>query len=288
MTPSAWRTITGIYFLATSLGHLEFSLWLVRSRQWGTHSYAFKEFVPDIAVVAAIVLFAWIMRSLRHHPRRLGLVLCWSLWGICIGLVDRYLTFSINETAHYPQYALLAWLIAKSIDPRRTFWPVARILFWTTLLGIADETLQYLWITRSYSDYLDFNDFLVNLLAAVAGVLLYYGNAHSVVPSCLNFPRRPYLELATTGLLVVFLGLGFYFQYLQLTPQQEVPPGGIVRAGDGQYRVYLQRKPGAHGAYHPGPRHNRYWVLDPGSGMFLLVLCGTVFAAAITRLQHEG
>ncbi len=285
ISPFAWRIFTGIYFLATSFGHLEFSLWLVRNREYGTLSFAISEFVPYIATAAAITLLAWILRDVRHHPKRLVLILCWCLWAIGVGLIDRFLTFSINETAHYPQYALLAWLISKCMDPQRVYWPVGRIMFWTTLLGMADETMQYLWITRSYSDYLDFNDFLVNLVAGVAGVLVYFGNIHTLTPP--RFVSKvPGTELVTISVLVFSLGFGVLSDRLQMTPVREVPPGGIAHATDGRLQVYLQRKAGFYGAYHQGVRRDQYWVLDPTSGLILLVIVGGVFTGTISRLQY--
>ena len=52
---------------------------------------------------------------------------------------------------------------------------VGKVLFWATLLGMVDEVQQYVWIASSYGEYLDFNDFVSNVLGAAAGVLIYYG-----------------------------------------------------------------------------------------------------------------
>src|SRR6478736_5754879 len=167
------------YSVTVSLLHLEFSLWLVKTRVNASGAvYSHRTYFPYVlgAVVVA-VLALWIARAVRH-PRTLpSVALWWSLWLACLWLADRFMTYSLYEFSHYPQYAILGVLVARAMDPQRTRWCTGRILFWTTLLGMADELLQYLWIARSYGNYLDFNDFLVNLVAGAAGVMLYYGSA---------------------------------------------------------------------------------------------------------------
>jgi hypothetical protein len=63
----------------------------------------------------------------------------WLLWLASVALVDNYLIFSISESAHYPEYALLAWLVARAMDPKRRLWYTGRVLFRTTLLGMGNE-----------------------------------------------------------------------------------------------------------------------------------------------------
>ena len=146
-----------------------------------------------------------------------------------MALIDHYLTYAISEYAHYPEYALLAWLVARSMDPQRSFWYVGRVLFWTTLLGMGDELLQYTWITTSYSEYLDFNDFVTNLVAAAAGVLLYYGTA----AQSLEHDRRPkpVVESGAAMASALVVAVALLSGHIVQTPATKVPPGGIVRTG---------------------------------------------------------
>lgn len=124
------------------------------------------------------MLLGWLVQSAWRDGTRVRVAVVsvyWLLWLACVAAVDRWLTFSLPEYFHYPQYALLAWLMAKALDPHRSKWPVLRVLFWPALLGFIDELAQYLWITTRYSHYLDFNDIVVNLLAATAGLMLFDG-----------------------------------------------------------------------------------------------------------------
>jgi len=86
--------------------------------------------------------------------------------------------FHPNEYIHYPQYAILAVLLALCIDPHRISVPWMRILFWTSLLGFFDEMNQYFYLCKSYGDYLDFNDALMNLLGAQAGCCCSMASAY--------------------------------------------------------------------------------------------------------------
>jgi hypothetical protein len=279
-----WYVLAALYFIVISLGHLEFSLWLVKQRQFGNTTYALKDFVPAIAAASAFSLVLWVAYIARRHAHPYLWAINWLVWFGCIFLVDRFLTFSLNETAHYPQYALMAWLVARCIDPLRRDWRTARVIFWTTLLGMVDETMQYLWITTSYSEHLDFNDFVVNLLAAVAGVLIYYARAE-ILPRYAALLRSA-LEFRVFAGLVVCVSVGLLSGHLLVNPDGEVPPGGIVRTADGKSRLYLQRKPGLYGSYNPGPYRGRYWILDPVKGGVLILAAGLGFTALSLALRR--
>ena len=272
-----WWLVMLVYYVTVCLMHLQFSLWLVRQRETVLGKLAYADFMPVVVGAAGLGLVWAVTRSLRKSPRP-GLTACfWVLWLVAVVLIDRNLTFSINEYAHYPQYALLAWLLARAMDPQRSRWYVGRVLFWSTLLGVGDEVLQYLWITTSYSDYLDFNDFLVNLVAACAGMLLYYGPA-AVAPLAAKL-RKPILEVVITGTLVVALGLALHTGHLASTPAGKIPPGGIVKLEDGSRRLYLQRGPVFYGSWQDGNRHGRYFVMPPLPGLLALTLLGLAFTA---------
>ena len=278
-----WYVLAALYFIVISLGHLEFSLWLVKQRQFENTSYALKDFVPAIAAASAFSLVLWVAHIARRHARPYLWTINWLVWFGCIALVDRFLTFSLNETAHYPQYALMAWLIARCIDPERREWRTAQVIFWTTLLGMLDETMQYLWITTSYSEHLDFNDFVVNLLAAVAGMLIYYAGA-DILPRYAQ-SQRSGIEFGVFAGLIVCIAIGLISGRLLINPDAEIPPGGIVRMADGESRVYLQRKPGLYARYHPGPYRGRYWILDPVTGIALILAGGLGFTALSLALR---
>lgn len=283
---ACWLGIALIYSAATSLAHLEFSLWLVARRSSPFGTYALKDAIPIVGIAAAVALAVWLLHQFRQTRSPWTRLAPWLLWAACVAGVDHFLTYSVPEYAHYPQYALLAWLLAHALDPGRERLVPGRILFWTTLLGIIDETLQYLWITATYSEYLDFNDFLVNLLGATAGVLLYYGTRGSHASRPLLPARPPRAELATASLLALCISLALHSERLVITPPTPVPTGGLMRDTTPQatQRLYLQRtNPPRYASWNAGPHRGRYWILDPLSGLMLLAGTGAAFAALIRR-----
>lgn len=284
-SPACWLAVALAYFVAVTLAHLPVSLWLVRRRvgPWG--DYRIADLLPAVLVACAIVLALWVGRSILRSgtPRRAALA--WLLLCAAAFAADRLLTFSVPEYAHYPQYALLALLFARALDPQRSRRIPGRIIFWTTLCGGIDEVAQYLWTTTSYSEYLDFNDILVNLLAAVAGTLLHYARP---ARGARQTPRPPRAEMITFAGVATVIALAFGAGRLAVTPAPgvTVPPGGVVATDDGRYRLYLQRHhPGAYASYAEGPYRGRYWILDPLTGLLLSLGAGYGFALLITRQQ---
>lgn len=267
-----WWLLVVTYYIVNCLMHLQFSLWLVRQRGTLFGNMAYADLMPGLVVVAAVGLAWWIWTRLCNSPAPWLTSVFWLLWLAAVALIDRYLTFSINEYAHYPQYALLAWLLARAMDPQRVQWSVGRVLFWGTLMGMGDELLQYLWITTSYSDYLDFNDFIVNTVAVAAGLLLYYGPAAAAAPSAGH--RKPALELLVSGAIALAVLVGLQTGRIVQSPTEKVPPGGIVQLVDGSYRLYLQRGPAFYGSWQPGPRHGRHYVMPPMPALLIMVMVG--------------
>ena len=265
--------------------HLQFSLWLVRQRDTFLGRLAYADMMPALVMAGGAGLLLWLVAALRKTARPRLTVAFWLLWLAAVALVDRYLTYSINEYAHYPQYAVLAWLVARAMDPQRRFWYVGRVLFWTTLLGMGDELLQYLWITTSYSEYLDFNDFLTNLVAAAAGTLLYYGTA----PSLRHAQRpKPVVESGVAVALALVVAVGLLSGRIVQTPAQKIPPGGIVVKADGNRQLFLQRGPDFYGAWQSSQRQQRYYVLPPLPGLLIILTLGFSFAGCGRILRGPG
>ena len=268
-----WALVALATWLVLALAHLRFSIWLVTPREtpWGL--LPLSTWVPHVSLAAAAGLIVFLVWQLRRGPRPWLTAGFWLLWAAAVAGQDRFLTFSFNEYAHYPQYGLIAWLIARAVDPGRDQWPVARILFWTTLLGAVDEVMQYLWITASYSDYVDFNDFLANLVGAMAGVLIYYG-ATAAPKRYPVWGSRP--EWVVAGVIAIGTAGGFASGRLAYAPEGRVPDGGIMPMAEGPV-LYLQRGPSFYGAMKPGPRRGVYRVLQPAESLALMFVVGALF-----------
>lgn len=286
--PAWWLVV--VYFVATSLGHLEFSLWLVRNRTWAGATFAFKDAMPWLAIGGGVLLLAWIVLPMRRHREATVAMACfWLAWGLCVALNDRFLTYSVNEYAHYPQYALLAWLIARAIDPDRQRWQPGRVIFWTALLGMADELQQYLWIAPRYGHYLDINDFLVNLVAAAGGAMLYYSRAGVRVAQSPVRAATYRWELGVLAGLGVVVAIGFALGLLAVSPAAgaSLAPGGWVASEYGFGTLYLQRASVWYQSWQTGVHRGRYFVLPPVAGLFLMAALGAAFTAALNAAPFK-
>jgi hypothetical protein len=278
-----WAITAFVTWLVLALCHLKFSIWLVTPRETPLGTLPLSTWVPHVSLVALAVLLVFLVFQLRRSPRPWWTAAFWLLFAAAVAAQDRFLTFSFNEYAHYPQYALVAWLVARAVDPQRNRWPILRVLFWTTLLGAIDEVMQYLWITASYSDYVDFNDWLVNLVSAAAGVLLYYGAAPLPVaqPAAGGKP-----EWIAIGVVAMVVGLGFATGRLAYQPAGKVPNGGILDTASGPV-LYLQRGPAFYGGRQPGPRHGTYYVLRPLEGLGLMIVAALAFGRLRPRMRSQ-
>ncbi|WP_435103478.1 VanZ family protein [Arhodomonas sp. AD133] len=258
------------YWLATSLGHLAFSKLLVTTWQWPlVGAVRPADHIGWAVLLAAFFVFPQQVRRARLASVRSPTLIGWGLWLAMFVAVDQWLIYSVAEYLHYPQYALLAYLLAWFADPDRSRLLLGPVLLATTLLGIADELLQYTYVTVSYSDYVDFNDFLLNLLGAAAGVLLYYGFR----PWRVNGQPPTATERVCAGTV------GFAVLSLSL-----LAVAGLAATGaDGM--SFLARTPERYGHWLPGSHQGHYWAVPPWLGSLLLGATGALFSNLPRRLR---
>lgn len=264
------------YWLATCLLHLEISNIIVSPTSTPLGTFTPAEHASTAGWVLLVGLVAFIAFRAKRGVYRSKTLLYWFLWFAVVYAVNKTLVFSPNEYIHYPQYAILTILMVLWIDPKRTRMPFWRILFWATLMGIFDEINQYFLLSPSNGEYLDFNDFFLNQLGAVAGLLLIYGfrkppsNAKAPVPPHKTMEFK-FITACAALLLILHLS-----GRLHITPPAKIPPGGIGQR-DGKRVVYLERKPGLMGGWQNASRGGVYYVLTPIQGLILLLVTGFVF-----------
>lgn len=274
----AWWLAVGVYFVVASLAHLEFSLWLVRTRTGPFGAFAWADFVAPAMIACGLALAGWVLAGAWRSRHRWTILAYWALWLVGVALFDRHLIFSVNEYAHYPQYALLAWLIARALDPDRSRVLPGRILFWTTLLGMIDELQQYVWIAPSYGLHLDFNDFLVNLLAAAAGVMLYYGFCPPDGRPLRRSVRAASVEWLTATTIGLAVTVAILSGRIATAPEVPVPPGGIAQLEGGRSVLYVEREPDILGSRATGPHRGEYSILAPGTAFLIMAGVWLVFS----------
>lgn len=160
------RLLPLIYFPAATFSH-----------DWVTDVYTriFKQFgrttmewalnwgTVTLLGVVVFMLFSYMKYKGTVHYRDLVI---WVFALGCLYGVDYFLICTNIERIHFPQYAILAFLLKMTI--RDDFF----ILFLCTLGGIFDEWVQFVMHPK-YTGYLDYNDFILNLIGAVLGLLIF-------------------------------------------------------------------------------------------------------------------
>jgi hypothetical protein len=183
-----WLVIAVVFFTGTLAFHLPVTdLCDALARRYGFVLY--DRVVSVAAAGLGALALATLGRRARGRPRllaALGVLACAAV------LAQGRLIVASVETVHYPQYAVLAALLVRGGLGLETAWAVA------TMLGVIDETFQYLVLPRGTFDYLDWNDIVLNALGAALGLVALLAWTGRVVARCM-VPR----SVALAAVLVV-------------------------------------------------------------------------------------
>lgn len=257
-----------IYWALSSVLHLKVSLFIISPLPDFLPQIRPSEYISHLLVILAAFFFLWII--IRVKKRSVGpiTIICAGLWCLAVFGANRFLVSTGNEYVHYPQYAILSILLYKAIKTDANPSPFARVLFWVTLMGIIDETIQYFYICPSYGDYLDFNDFVLNELGAVGGLVIIASKGCNSYPAH-NEPHIGKAEIGTAGATVMLISLLALSGLLQITPPREIPPGGTLKM-NGNIKIFVERKPGILGTWQKAQGAGRYYVLTPLEGAAII------------------
>lgn len=281
----AWTALAAAYFLAATLSHEPVSnvyLWLAGLLGPGTAAA-----LQDGLALAALLAGAWLAlgpgrRSGAVTPRE---ALAWLALAAGLAAADLLLIVAPVERVHYPQYALLALLL------RRVLADEALVLGLATLAGMADELRQYV-LHPGNTSYLDFNDFALNLLGALAGLLL----ARAFGIRALAGPAVAARVRAATLLLVALLAGGIFLAWAQGRILSLAPPGlSLTPAPAGEALTVFPEVEGKTRFVLAFLRPSGFWntagsgrshhVLAPAEGLALLAL---LFVAGARLLTWAG
>jgi len=285
--PLLWLVFIA-YYLASSLLHLYISnLLFVNPITTPFGSFKISDYMGTFGKTTLFFLAIYLAFRCFKGTFRLVTISYWFIWLVTVLWTSRFLLFHPNEYIHYPQYAILAVLLALCVDPDRSKVPWARILFWTTLMGVLDEMNQYFYLCRTHGDYLDFNDMLMNIQGAQAGLLLFYGfrqsSQKSSGPTSLFIIIKafiPSFEGITVLLSAAIISIFLYTGTLQITAPSQIPPGGIVDS-HGTINVFLERLPHIMGSWGQSPSGRAYYRLRPLEGFILLSGLGFIYSTFI-------
>ena len=158
-----WLLVTAIVFLAGVFLHLpitDFCDWL--ARQHGFVAYDDTVRRAAVALGAVAFLAVW----LKPSEERLSVGFAATALLTVAVIAHQVIVVNAVENIHYPQYALIGVLLARSGFGLETTW------FAATVLGAIDEGYQAVALPRGAPDYFDWNDVLLNGIGSAFGVLI--------------------------------------------------------------------------------------------------------------------
>jgi len=243
-----------------------------------------SQHMHTFGIASLFLLAVFIAIKLYTGRQRAVTLLYWCFWHITVYLTTCFLLFHPNEYIHYPQYAVLAILLALCIDPGRRMVPWGRILFWSTILGMLDEMNQYFFLCTAYGNYLDVNDMLMNLQGAQAGLLLFYGfrqlSLENSRPLALRGRLKAFVlrgEVLTVLTATALISILLYSGTLHITAPHSTPPGGVLSL-HGIKTVFLERVPHSMGSWAWSPSGHAYYILRPLEGLVILYGLGFLYS----------
>lgn len=243
----------------------------------------FTDHAIALAAMALAALLAW--RARAGDARAPTLALWVLLTAVAVVAHLTMVTIDI-EAIHYPQYALVAVLLAWALDRRgRRRWLLEVVLI-STALSVLDEALQYFHLMRR-ATYFDFNDLVLNQAGTLAGLLWYYGFPRDDRPAGAGKRRLLTGLFVATGLCAVAVGVLAFTGALAIAPAAAIGQEDTLRFAGG-LRVVLQWTPGIYDNAWPSRSGGTYYVIGPWSWLACLV-AGTAAVWAIERrLRRAG
>jgi hypothetical protein len=255
MKLAAKRILPLVYFLAVSLPHHPFSTWLDKTI---LYPYGF-EVLQRSADILSIVLLAVVvgigirvagihrMQAVRHFG-------IWLLLLILMYVADRLLIVNNIERIHFPQYAVLSLLLGFSLRSEKL------IFFTSSFAGFVDELLQYI-MKPDHTNYLDFNDIVLNMLGAGIGIALLIGLRKPSSTEIQKYEKR--FRIVFVTILLAFgslVGAALVLDRFIFVADQ-LKPRNVFSIIDGKLSFIMSFE-----------RHDQFWQRSPAHGKAYHVL----------------
>jgi hypothetical protein len=218
---AAKRILPLFYFLAVSLPHHPFSALYEKEILIPAGFYSVEHAVDIITVVIlAGVLLLGLRVARVHRLRAFNHLVLWLVLLVLMYFSDRYLIVNNAERIHFPQYAILALLLGFSLRSD------VLIFFVTSFAGFVDEFLQFV-MNPVATNYLDFNDIVLNILGAALGVAFLLALRRPAIVERTAYEKRFklvfLLSMAGMALIVITaLALGRIVMLVEHVEQRSV------------------------------------------------------------------
>ena len=227
------------------------------------------------ALVFVVALFALKRKKLRSNSRAAAALL--ATIGVML-LADRILIVNNIERIHYPQYAVLAILLRLSLSSNLL------VLAVSSFAGVVDEFLQYV-MNPTRTNYLDFNDFLLNIIGAAFGLILYSVASRGIQDTFSHYERRVRLAFGAVvglvfGVVLLFLVSGRVISYAE---KRDPPEVFVEREGKSSFVLSFEE----HSEFWTTAVHGkRFHVLSPLEGIVIMTVLLSGYSYVFTWLKR--
>ncbi len=282
------------FWLITSLLHLKFSLFLVQplSSPWGI--IKLKDYAPQAGYFVIFIMSLFLLWHVYKiitikQKGSLLILLLWIYWFILVFFINKYFLATPLENIHFVQYGIISLLFITAINPTGKLKAsiIAKTLFWVSLVGIIDELMQYLWITASYSKHMDFNDFILNLMGAIAGILFYLSLKPFTKPKgseeVFNWKQLySSWEMRLALLLLLTFTSLYSLDYIQMQATSLINEGGFGLYNQ-HISLFFERTPELLGSWNKAFDGGEYYILSPLQGTILFLCLVSSFYLVLIR-----
>lgn len=154
-----------VYYLLVVLPHEQVGIFIAETFKINARAQYNLIFL-SLGLVLLSMLCIPIIKGIRTHKNGKKI-----LFYLAATIIFTILSFKIllvlnSEVIHFPQYAVMAFLL----------FPLCKnykeVLFWIILLGAIDEAYQYFYLAPDRTDYFDFNDIIIDTLGGAFGLIL--------------------------------------------------------------------------------------------------------------------
>jgi hypothetical protein len=275
------RILPFVYFLIVALPHHPVSDLLDQQVLFPQGHGSMERIANILSLLMLLFMLVLGLRIVRNHGTRalLHLAVPIFLLGL-MSVADRTLIVNNIERIHYPQYAMLALLLGLSVRNEML------ILFLTSGLGFVDEFMQYA-MNPAKTNYLDFNDIVLNTLGAAMGVVLLLGLRKEVTTKPTGYESKLQRVSVSTGAISVAVIL-FSLALERIAPLVErAKDRSVFAVVDGRLSFIMSFE-----------RQEKFWstsyfgrvfhVLSPFEGVLVLFLLLLFTWGCIRRLRGQG
>jgi len=153
------------YYLLVVLPHEQVGIFIAETFKINERA-KYNLIFLSLGLILLLLLAIPIIRGIRTHGNSRKVIFYLSATIIFTILSFKFLLVLNSEVIHFPQYAVMAFLL----------FPLCKnykeVLFWIIILGAVDEAYQYFYLAPERTDYFDFNDVIIDTLGGAFGLIL--------------------------------------------------------------------------------------------------------------------